>query len=126
MPLSYCSIACAIQPTVRPTINIASAAPGGSARAVAAAPSAKSTFGCCPVRRVPAAAALSIAGAGFRQCPRDRRQDRRRARIAGGIEDMANPRQIFAARQTGGHDRHRIAASGEFGNNASARAEAPP
>ena len=60
MPLSYCSIACAIQPTVRPTRNSASALPSGSPSAVTAAPSAKSTFGCWPVSCFAADAAAAM------------------------------------------------------------------
>ena len=108
MPLSYCSIACAIQPTVRPTTNSASALPSGRPSAVTAAPSAKSTFGYWPVSSFAANDGGGDAGAASGPRRGDRVQDGAGARVAVGIERVAEPRQILAAREPRRHDRHRL------------------
>ena len=110
MPLSYCSIACAIQPTVRPTTNSANALPSGSPSARTAAPSAKSTFGYWPVSSFAANDGGGDAGAASGPRRGDRLQDSAGARIALGIERVAEPRQILAACEPRRHYRHRLGA----------------
>ena len=87
MPLSYCSIAWAIQPTVRPMMKSPSAAFCGSPNPVAAAARAKSTLGCRPVRRSPARPPLRSA-AGFGAMRARPLEDRRGARVA--LRDREN------------------------------------
>ena len=110
MPLSYCSIACAIQPTVRPTTNSASALPSGS-------PSARHGRAEREID-VRVLAGQLLRGerrggdAGAASGPRrgDRVQDSAGARVALGIERMAEPRQILAACEPRRHYRHRLGA----------------
>ena len=114
MPLSYCSIACAIQPMVRPTINSPSPAPRGSPSPAAAAARAKSTFGCRPLRRRPAARRRLDRRVGVGDGALERREDGHGARIARRIEELAKSGEPLVARQTSRHQRHRVALSGKL------------
>ena len=126
MPLSYCSIACAIQPTVRPTRNSASALPSGSPSAVTAAPSAKSTFGCWPVSCFAADAAAAMRAPQAGRARADRRDDRAGARIAVGIERMAKPGRSSPRASRAAMTGIGSALSPISSNSASARADWPP
>src|SRR5436190_23599125 len=112
MPLSYCSIAWAIQPTVRPRMKSASAAFRGRASAVAAAARAIDIRVTSGQTRSSGRCAFD-EGPGFRECLRNSRQDRCRARVAGWPEEVTKTGQVFAAREAAGDYGHCIAASAE-------------
>jgi hypothetical protein len=112
MPLSYCSMAWAIQPTVRPMIKSPRPALLGSPSPIAAAARAK--FGAAPDQPLAGFGSFRRERVDFGRGLRENRQNGCRTRVALGIERLAKAGQTFAARKATSHHRHWIVALQEL------------
>ena len=118
MPLSYCSIAWAIQPTVRPMINSPRPALLRQPQPDRRRCQGKIDIGVTPDQAQPGFGSLLRQRVDFGCGLRENRQDSGRARVTLGIERLAKARQPLAARQPAGHHRHRIVALQELAEQA--------